>query len=109
MAGIAERLAAHDKLQRFGVRLIRNPLGLAEHELLHETCDKADRRLHCSVVERDALSGDQTIVQTAWKWKVVRGNTVPAVMGVCTATCARAGEGHDIAHTHSEPDDFGND
>ena len=32
LAGIAERLQAHDKIQRFGVRLIRNPLGLSERE-----------------------------------------------------------------------------
>jgi hypothetical protein len=50
LAGIAERLRAHDKIERFGVRLIRNPLGLAEHELLHETCDSAARTLHCAVV-----------------------------------------------------------
>jgi hypothetical protein len=109
LAGIAERLAAQGKIQRFGVRLIRNPLGLSEDELLHETCDKANRTLNCTVGERDALLTDQTIVETAWRWKVVEGETEPAVMGQCTATCARAGEGHDIAHTHSEPDDFGDD
>ncbi len=109
LADIAQRLAAAGKVQRFGVRLIRNPLGLSEHELLHETCDKAHRTLHCTVGERNALLTDPTTVQTAWRWRVVRGNTEPAVMGQCTATCARAGDGHDIAHTHSEPDDFGND
>ena len=69
LAGIAERLAAHGKTERFGVRLIRNPLGLSEGELLHETCDSAHRTLQCTVSERDALPADHTIVETAWRWK----------------------------------------
>jgi hypothetical protein len=110
LAGIAQRLAAHDKVERFGVRLIRNPLGLAEHELLLETCDSAQRTLHCDVGERDALMADHTVVQTAWRWKVVQGKTEPIVMRDCTASCTAAQvQGHDIGHTHSEPDDFGND
>jgi hypothetical protein len=106
LAGIAERLQAHGKTERFGVRLIRNPLGLSEHELLHETCDSAHRSLHCNVGQRNALLADQTIVETAWRWKVVRGRTEPTVMQDCTVTCVRAGEGHDIQHSHSEPDVF---
>jgi hypothetical protein len=113
LAGIAERLAAHGKVERFGVRLIRNPLGLSEQELLLETCDSAHRTLHCDVGERGALMADQTVVQTAWRWKVVQDRTAPLVMQQCTATCKSVGEGHDIAHAHAEPDefpgDFGND
>jgi hypothetical protein len=59
LAGIAERLQTHDKLQRFGVRLIRNPLGLAEQEMLHETCDSATRTLHCTVGERAGMLADE--------------------------------------------------
>ena len=109
LAGIAERLAAHGKMERFGVRLIRDPLGLSEHELLHETCDSANRTLHCQVGERDALLTDDTIVQTAWRWKVVEGGMEPVVMRDCTAACQSVGEGHDIAHQHSEPEDFPGD
>ena len=109
LAGIAERLAAHGKTDRFGVRLIRNPLGLSEHELLHETCDSANRTLHCQVGERDALLGDATVVQTAWRWTVVKGEMEPVVMRDCTAACQSIGEGHDIAHRHSEPEDFPGD
>ncbi len=104
LAGIAERLQAHGKIERFGVRLIRNPLGLSEHELLHETCDSAQRTLHCDVGERDAVLADHTVVQTAWRWRVVQGETEPMVMQDCTVSCVRAGEGHDISHSHSEPD-----
>jgi hypothetical protein len=108
LAGIVERLQVHDKIQRFGVRLIRNPLQLSEHELLHETCDTAGRTLHCTVGERDGLLADQHIIQTAWKWRVVRGTTDTIVMQDCTAGCVRVGEGHDIAHTASGTDDHDN-
>ncbi|MCW2653617.1 MAG: hypothetical protein JWR32_4593 [Mycobacterium sp.] len=106
LAGIAERLQARGKIDRFGVRLIRDPLGLSAQELLHETCDSANRTLHCTVGERDALLADRTIVETAWRWKVAQGKTEPTVMQDCTAACVRAGEGHDIEHSHSEPDVF---
>jgi len=43
MAGIADRLRAHVKIDRFGVKVIRNPLGLSERDLLVETCDIANR------------------------------------------------------------------
>lgn len=101
LAGIAERLTSHGKMERFGARLIRNPLGLSEHELLHETCDSAHRTLHCHVGERDALLGDDTIVQTAWRWKVVQGETESVVMQDCTLTCSQTSEGtHDASTWH---------
>ena len=103
LAGIAETLAAHDKMDRFGVRLIRNPLGLTEGELLHETSDSAHRTLHCEVGDRDTVLAED-VVQTTWRWRVVQGKTAPIVMQDCTVTCVRAGEGHDVQHSHSEPD-----
>lgn len=109
LAGIAQRLAAHGKIERFGVRLIRNPLGLTERELLRETSDSAHRMLNCIASERDALPADQTIVETAWRFRLDRDTTTPTVMQDCSAACVRVGEGHDVGHSHSEPDDFGND
>jgi hypothetical protein len=108
LAGIAERLRAHDKIERFGVRLIRNPLDLAEHELLHETCDRATRTLHCAVGQRGAMFADQNLIQTAWRWRVVHGGTDTVVMQDCTAGCVRVGAGHDIGHTAAGTDDFDN-
>jgi hypothetical protein len=109
LAGIAQRLRAHGKIERFGVRLIRNPLGLSEHELLSETSDSSQRTLHCTVTGRGAMPAHTTI-ETNWRWRVVQGETAPMVMAECTAGCKRVGEGHDIAHTHSpEGEDFGND
>ena len=45
-ASIAERLEAHGEVDRFGVKPIRNPLGIAEQEILLETCDSAPRPMH---------------------------------------------------------------
>jgi hypothetical protein len=109
LAGIARRLQAHDKIDRFGVRLIRDPLGLSEEEMLSEVSDSARRTLHCTVTERDAMPRHTTI-ETNWRWRVVQGKGAPAVMVDCTVGCQSVGEGHDISHSHSqEGGDFGND
>lgn len=108
LTGICERLQAHDKVQRFGVRLIRNPLELSENELLHETCDSSTRTLHCTVGERDVMLANADTIQTAWKWRVVGDGVHGVVMQDCTAGCVRVGEGHDLAHTASGTDDFDN-
>lgn len=104
LAGIADRLNTFGKVDRFGVRLLRNPLGLTEREVLHETSDSADRTLRCTVSDREALIAEQT-VETTWRWRVIDGETQPSVMQECTATCVRVGEGHDLTHAHEE--DFG--
>ena len=80
LTGICERLQVHDKMQRFGVRLIRNPLGLSANELLHETCDSASRTTHCTVGDRDAMLTDHNTIQTAWKWRVVQGGSETVVI-----------------------------
>ena len=108
LTGICERLHAYDKIERFGVRLIRNPLGLSENELLHETCDSSTRTMHCTVGERDVMLANRKTIQTAWKWRVVQDGVHAVVMQDCTAGCVRVGEGHDVAHTASGTDDFDN-
>jgi hypothetical protein len=101
LAGIAERLRSHGKIDRFGVQLIRDPLSLEENELLLETTDSGSRTMNCTVGDRNATLVDGTTIQTAWRWKVVGGGTEPTVMRECTAGCQPVGEGHDIAHSHS--------
>ncbi|WP_458318505.1 hypothetical protein [Mycolicibacterium brisbanense] len=108
LAGIAERLQAHGKSDRFGVRLIRNPLELTDDEMLHETTDSGDRTMNCTVGERAEVLVQQNVTQTAWKWRVVHGGPETIVMQDCTAGCVRVGEGHDLAHTASGTDDFDN-
>jgi hypothetical protein len=103
LAGIEQRLAGHGKIDRFGVRLIRNPLGLTDDEVLHETCDTSHRTLHCTVGNRSEFLADDNTIQTAWRWKVVEGSTQPMVMQDCTVVCVRAGEGHDIQHNNTPP------
>jgi hypothetical protein len=102
LAGLAERLRAHGKIDRFGVRLIRDPLGLADDELLHETSDSSERTLHCGVGKRGTVLADTTVIQTTWRWSVSEGAVDRTVMQECIATCIRAGEGHDLAHSSGE-------
>ncbi len=84
LAGIAQRLRAHRKTERFGVRLIRNPLGLKENEVLVETCDLARRSLDCSVGERDNLG---STVETSWQWEPSLSKTGPKVKQRCMSSC----------------------
>lgn len=93
---------------RFGVKLIRDPLGLSEGELLLETCDTAERTLYCDVSVREAIPADLSVIETTWRWKVVRGETRPVVMQDCTAGCVSVGEGHDLSHKHSQTDNDDN-
>jgi hypothetical protein len=86
LAGIADRLLAHGKTERFGVRLIRDPLGLADGEVLFETCDIAQRTLHCSVTERNGLPAHK-IVETTWRWKPGLDEAGPTVMQECCVVC----------------------
>jgi hypothetical protein len=67
LAGLAERLHAHVKTDRFGVRLIRNQLGLSKDQVLLETCDSVQRALHCDAVERQNTPANT--VETAWEFK----------------------------------------
>jgi hypothetical protein len=108
LAGIAERLRAHGKIDRFGLKLIRNPLGLSERDLLLETCNSASRTLFGDVVSRDAAPADLTLVETTWRWRVVHGAAQPEVMQDCTAACITVGEGHDLRHGHSGTDNDDN-
>ncbi|MGO9282308.1 MAG: hypothetical protein ACLP75_04660 [Mycobacterium sp.] len=86
LAGIADRLQAHGKTERFGVRLIRNPLGLNENEVLLETCDIAHRTLRCSVGERDGIRAGST-VETSWQWEPSLSKTGPKVKQYCASQC----------------------
>ncbi len=108
LAGIVERLNAHGKAERFGVKLIRNPLGLSERELLLETCDSSERALYCDVSDRGALPADATIIETTWKYRLVEGQTTPIVMQDCTAGCVSVPGGHDVGHAHSGTDNDDN-
>src|SRR5258705_9511084 len=94
---------------RFGVKLIRNPLALSEDELLLETSDSAIRTLYCDIGSRDALPADLAVIETTWWWNVVQGEGQPVVMQTCAAACVPAvAEGHDLRHGHSGTDNDDN-
>ena len=100
--------AGHGKIDRFGVKLIRNPLGLSERDLLVETCDTANRTLRCDVIARDAAPADLTFIETTWCWRLVEGETQPEVMQECSAGCVAVGESHDPRHRHAGTDNDDN-
>jgi hypothetical protein len=104
LAGIAQRLQAHDKTDRFGVKLIRDPLGLAPHEVLLETCNTAHRLLSSDVTERSAIR-PETFIETVWNYRPVKGEADMIVMQDCNIGCFTAGEGHDLQHGQGEGDD----
>lgn len=102
LTGIAERLRAHGKTERFGVRLIRNPLGLSEDEVLFETCAIAHRTLHCSVGAREAVANT---VETTWQWKPNLSKTGPRVHRYCLNQCTMdSGNNHFITGHTNYPD-----
>jgi hypothetical protein len=71
LVGIAERLRAHGKTGRFGVRLIHDPLGVSERELLLETADTVARTVHFDIGRPEAIRSGDTIIETTWQWKPV--------------------------------------
>ncbi len=102
LAGLAERLRARGKTERFGVRLIRNPLGLSEDEVLLETCDLAHRTLYCGVGARDAVTNT---VETTWQWKPSLSKTGPTVHRYCMGQCTLdSGNNHYISGHINIPD-----
>jgi len=100
LTGIADRLREHGKTERFGVRLIRNPLGLNENEILVETCDFAHRTLHCSVDERDA-AGAANNVETTWQWKPNPSETGAEVTLYCMMMCGSDADGSHYIEGHT--------
>jgi hypothetical protein len=108
LEGLLERLRLHGKTDRFGIKLIRNPLGLNERELLLETCDSTLRELYCDVSDRGAIPAHATVIETTWQYRLIQGQTKPIVMQDCTAGCVSVPGGHDIGHAHSGTDNDDN-
>lgn len=102
LAGVAERLAAHGKTERFGLKLIRNPLDLLEHELLLETCDSSLRTLYCDVSERAAFATEEVrSIETSWRYRGADGDGEKIVMIECISLCTREVDGgHESNHRH---------
>src|SRR5437763_4860560 len=86
LAGLAERLQSQSKTGRFGIRLVRNPLGLSDNDVLLETCDLYGRTLHREVIDRGDIPSQGTI-ETTWQFKPVIIKTRPTVTMACRSTC----------------------
>ncbi len=82
LAGFAKRLRARGKLDRFGVRLIRNQLGISDDKDLMETCDKPRRALHCAVMDTAEIPRDDAI-ETTWRIKPVEDEDGPTASQWC--------------------------
>jgi hypothetical protein len=67
LEAIAGILARRDKLERFGVQLLHDPIGL-EDEILVETCDPIARTLVCSPVPQSEAERPGAI-NTVFRWK----------------------------------------
>jgi hypothetical protein len=104
LAGIANRLHAQGKTERFGVRLIRDPLGVLDSEVLVETCDIANRRLNFSVSDRNS-SQTTNAVETTWLWRPGPSKTGPAVMQYCMMMCGYDGDGNHYIEGHTTTPD----
>ena len=100
LTGIAERLRVYGKTERFGVRLIRNPLGLRESEVLVESCDLRHRTLRCGVEGRENIRAGDAI-ETTWQWKPCPGEAGPAATKYCTLMCGYDGTGSHYPEGHT--------
>ncbi len=107
LAGVAERLADYGKTARFGLKLIRDPLDMLEHELLFETCDRGLRALYCEVNDRDAIAAGSTGTETSWRYQLVRGHGEAVVGSLCRSICVFDPlSGHESKHHHHHHDNM---
>ena len=53
------------------MRLIHDPLGVSERELLLETADTVARTVHFDIGRPEAIRSGDTIIETTWQWKPV--------------------------------------
>lgn len=99
LADIRRILARRDKLDRFGVRLIHNPVNWRDDEVLFEESDVAGRVLSFEVGAR----GDPRVrksVETFWVWDAVTTSSgdliaVTHCPAKCKRFCQKTGLGHD--------------
>jgi hypothetical protein len=101
LAGLAQRLQAQGKSDRFGVRLVRDHLRLSPDQVMSETCDPTQRFLYCQAVDRDAEDTHQSI-ETTWQFNPDYTSDGRVVMKKCTKWCKAVGPqgGHYKDHFH---------
>ncbi len=67
LRGVREVLDRRNRLQRFGVGLLHDAIGLKESDVLLETCDSSARTLRCIAARRDD-NRVRSSVETTWSW-----------------------------------------
>lgn len=109
LQGFRDILAKHNKLQRFGLRLLHDPLDCGE-DVLSETCNLSRRQLTCSVVSREDPALERSI-QTVFRWKRIFKLDDDGLIAAqeCLTICKRycnsvIGQGHTEGHDETHPE-----
>ncbi|MCF3947462.1 hypothetical protein [Acidiphilium iwatense] len=105
LMGVAKILAHRNKLRRFGIHLLHNPLEL-RNEILVETCDPSARVLVSTPLPEDNASEAGAIV-TAFRWlgTSVKDGQVVSQACVPTQYCSDDNGTHQIVRWHAQLDD----
>ncbi|QGM96138.1 hypothetical protein [Methylocystis parvus] len=108
LAGIFEILNRRRKTDRFGVRLLHNPLGVQETEMLLETCDSSKRLLtNRAVASNRGESGDA--IPTCFQWRpaadaqpgqLTASRSVATICNVVRGCLSRPDGGHETHSSH---------
>ncbi|MGD9545744.1 MAG: hypothetical protein AB7F41_03890 [Methylocystis sp.] len=108
--GVRAILQRHAKLDRFGLRLIHDPLSAGLSSMLLETCDSRARILTCRAVDATDEALTQS-VPTFFRWRDARiapsgqlvvTQTIAAVCSVVRGCLSRPDGGHET-HSSHEP------
>jgi hypothetical protein len=106
---LREILLRHEKIGRFGLRLLHDPLALGERVLL-ETCDPASRVLTCRTTTDDDPDFSEAI-PTLFQWDAgwSHGNLTAAqgCMQFCKSVrkCSSSRSGHQSSSSHASSHD----
>jgi hypothetical protein len=108
LLGMREILGSCEKLDRFGIRLIHNPLGLDDDWALLETSDSHERVL-TSVKVKSSNRSFQESVPTFFRWRLDALNYegTPVISQTCKTRCnvtrgclVRPDGGHETHSSH---------
>jgi hypothetical protein len=82
---VRDVLAAHGRLDRFGVMLLHKHFEMAEDEILVESVDEVGRRLLTKPVKTATVQSEMSnAYETQWNW---RRNELGEVHQICNSRC----------------------
>jgi hypothetical protein len=85
LAKLGDILRRHEKIERFGIRLLHDPIGLSGRVLL-ETCDATNRVLSCRAIAEDAADFNRSI-PTVFSWQETGTEEGPTINQGCMQYC----------------------